>query len=148
MLKGKAKRDYMREWMRRKRAGLPTTTPKSKPKSDRPRQRVIDQIAYWARNPSRQSTLAIKVLDGLVLDNDASWLEACRRHKVLSEERRAERDRAKLKATKPRPRECSFCGEPAAADRLLIGDRFPLICETCVAEAAVAIAKHRATIAP
>jgi hypothetical protein len=55
------------------------------------------------------------VIDGLVLDNDASWLEACRRHKVLSEERRAGREREKLAAARPRPRECSFCSEPAAA---------------------------------
>ena len=62
-------------------------------------------------------------------------------------ERRAERERRKAEAAKPKQRRCTFCGEPASADRLMIGDGFPFICETCVAEAAATIAPHR-SLAP
>jgi hypothetical protein len=41
MLKGEAKTAYQREWMRRKRAGLPTAKPKPE---WQPSQRMIDDL--------------------------------------------------------------------------------------------------------
>jgi hypothetical protein len=136
----------MRAYMRRKRAGQSTTTPRPpKPKSDGPSQRVINQIAYWACNPWRARGIGPQVIDGLVLDNDESWQEACRRHKVLTEERRAKREREKLEAAKPTTRYCSFCHEPTTIERMFWGDEtgYPLICDVCVAAAATAIAEHK-----
>jgi hypothetical protein len=115
MLKGEAKTEYMREYMRRKRAGLPTAT-KPKPKEWEPTQRIVDEIAHWAKYPwRRRSAIAGRVLKDLTLDNDESWMEACRRYKTLTaerkQERQAEREREKQRAEERKILHCSFCGE-------------------------------------
>jgi hypothetical protein len=83
MLTGAAKTAYQREWMRRKRAGLPTAKPKA---AAGPRQRVIDQISRWVslRSADRLYGRGAAILDGLSFvnggDNTAFWQQACRRY--------------------------------------------------------------------
>ena len=50
MLQGDAKRDYQRDYMRRKRAGEPTRKPPQPPKPKQPwqpTQRMADKVRYW-----------------------------------------------------------------------------------------------------
>jgi hypothetical protein len=115
MLKAKAKTEYMREYMRRKRAGLPT---RKEPKERRPSAGMISRIEYWARlrqsRPWRLYGTGRKVIDGLALDTDDSWMEACRRYKAILDERRERKKAARH-----------------------------LICEKCVTDAAGIIASKR-----
>ena len=153
MLKGKAKTDYMRDYMRRKRAGLPTAKstadkPAGGEREWKPTKRVINQIAYWARvrasaAPWRLRAIGDRVIDGLTLDTDESWMEACRRYKALKDERRAEREKEKEQAAKPKPRYCLFCREPESTERIFVGHGVFLICEKCIAEAAAVVASAK-----
>ena len=135
MLKGEAKRQYMKDYMRRMRAGEPTVKPKP---PWQPTQRMIDQIAYWARKPRwrRPSDIADRVLDGLTLDNDESWMEACRRYKTLTDERKRERQVEREKEKQPPVWHCLFCNEPTTTKRWFFGERSRIICEVCVDEVA------------
>ena len=132
MLEGEAKTAYMRDYMRRKRLGLPTVNPKPEWK---PNQRIIDEIAYWARHPLRTRGMGWRVIDGLTLDNDASWMEACRRYKAIIDERRAARKARKQEPPPPPVRCCMFCGKPKTARRILIGNGFTFICQQCATKA-------------
>jgi hypothetical protein len=151
VLTGEAKTAYMREYMRRKRAGLPTRKPKPpKPKPEwKPRQRVIDQINGWQHLRARGllSGLGSRVIDGLTLDTDESWMEACRRYEAYSDERRANREKEKQEAAgaaaKPKVRYCLFCNEPESTKRIFVGDGFWIICENCISEAAAIVAHQR-----
>jgi hypothetical protein len=153
VLKGEAKTAYMREYMRRKRAGLPTTKPKlPRPKAEwKPSQRIIDQIDHWrhlrAHRPWRLRRFGERVIDGLTLDTDESWMEACRRYEAYSDERRANREKEKQEAAeaaaKPNVRYCLFCNEPESTKRIFVGDGFWIICENCIAEAAAMVADQR-----
>jgi hypothetical protein len=159
MLKGEAKVAYQREYMRRKRAGLPTAI-KPKPREWKPTQRMIDELEWWAKYPSqRRSRIADRVLDGLILDNDESWWEACRRYKRLQDERRAERKADKEQEKKFEEERkilhCSFCREPMTEtdkprwmgmgyerrDGTKVYDA--IICEPCVTEFAKKFAKQK-----
>lgn len=146
--------------MRRRRAGLPTATPKSpRPKPDEPSQSVIYQISRWVSqaNSWRLRGIGAQVLKGMTFEpdengkihlTDARWEELWRRYKMVTEERRAERKREQLEAleaAKPKPRCCSFCIEPIPDGCLSYGDRTLWICETCITTAAAAIAQHRAS---
>ena len=100
MLTGQAKRDYKREWMRRKRAGEPTV----RPKPWQPSQAMIKQIEYWvglrARRPWRLIGMGRQVIAGLRFgkNRDADLMEACRRLKALRDAAKQRRERAALSA--------------------------------------------------
>lgn len=122
MLRGEAKRDYMR----RKRAGEPIAKPKPE---WQPTQSMIDEVHYWfsvklGRRPWELRGIGRQVVDDLMPNNDdgtpneASWEEAMRRYKALRDQQRANRKRAKAERDAPPPPECcSFCGEPKSANR-------------------------------
>ena len=84
MLKGEAKTAYMREYMRRRRAGLATAKP-PKPKPPwQPPQHMIEKIRYRQR-VARSSQPRLRqpghvIIDGLDLDTDEGMAEACRRY--------------------------------------------------------------------
>ena len=141
MLTGEAKRQYMQDYMRRKRAGEPTRKP---PKPWKPSQSAIYQIERWVRYPSSRNDLADRVLDGLTFDNDEAWMEAHRRYKTLTDERNRERQAERERQEQPTERRCMFCYEPKTSERLFVGDRWRLICEMCIDEAADTLAKARA----
>jgi hypothetical protein len=44
---------------------------------------------------------------------------------------------------KPKVRYCLFCNEPQSTKRIFVGDRFWIICENCIAEAAAIVADQR-----
>jgi hypothetical protein len=146
MLKGQAKTDYMRGYMRRRRAAQTAAKPQREPKPIRttPPQRMIDQIEHWGYllRSGRTRWLCsygFQIIHDLDLDTDEGMAEACRRYQEHHDQRRAEKEAQKEADAKTAPPRCSFCGEPASSDRLVCGDG-PRICESCVAEAAAAIA--------
>jgi ClpX C4-type zinc finger len=150
MLQGQAKRDYMRDYMRRWRAGEPTAKPK--PEWEPPRW-MIDQVTYWFRvklspQPWRLRGTGSTVVHGLAPHNadgtvnEAGWAEALLRYKAELEEQRDNRKRAK--AEPPAPKCCSFCGEPRTDKRVLVGDGGAHICAKCTRQAVRAFAKHAA----
>jgi hypothetical protein len=153
MLKGEAKTSYMRDYMRRKRAGQQTTKPKA---PWEPSQRMINEITHWrylrANRPRDLRGISREIIEGLTLDNDDSWQEACRRYKMLHDEQRRERrerrEQREREEREGKVRHCSFCREPTSTERFFYGDQFdfPLICEVCVAEAAAVFAKQRSTV--
>jgi hypothetical protein len=157
MLQGDAKRDYMRDYMRRKRAGEPTRTPKAeKPvKPWQPTERMIRNVRHWFSRKLTQSShlrgIGRKVVAGLEPHNEdgsvneAAWDEALQRYRTLRAERRVEHKRTQeILDAPPPPKRCSFCGEPRSEDRLLVGDgRYQFICEPCTKEAVAAFAKFR-----
>jgi formylmethanofuran dehydrogenase subunit E len=53
------------------------------------------------------------------------------------------RRRAGLRTRMSKSNHCSFCGEPASQERILIAGERVRICEFCVAEAAALIAEQR-----
>lgn len=146
MLTGEAKTAYQREYMRRKRAGLPTAKPKPE---WQPSQRMIDQIAFWYRRqhnkPWQLRGPWHKVIDGLKLENgdEAQWMEACRRLKAYQDDLRAEAKARKEEASKPKVHHCSFCRKPASPRRALFGDRWAFICQPCATKAAKRLANVR-----
>jgi hypothetical protein len=159
MLHGTAKRDYMREYMRKRRAGEPTRKPK--PEWE-PTQRMVDEVEHWfylklhrRRDLRGIGRAVVAGLDPHNEDgtaNEASWTEALQRYRTLRAERRAgrrvrrKREEAERNAPPP-PKRCSFCNEPASAKSTLVGPSdysFPLICETCTKEAAAIFAKVKA----
>jgi hypothetical protein len=119
MLTGEAKVAYQREYMRRKRAGLPTAT-NPKPKEWQPSERMIYEIGYWDRlrtdRPRDLRGFGARVIAGLMFDNDESLMEACRRYKAITDERRAARKAAKEREKKfdeeSKILHCSFCRKP------------------------------------
>jgi len=158
MLKGEAKTRYMREYMRRKRAGQPTATkPKPEPRSPaewEPPQRMVDQITWWRKKPWGRRGLGHRLFAKLPFADNRTWtednmLEACRLYQAMLDERSAEREREKEEEAKPRVARCNFCREPASPERILVdagGDGCEgiwCICETCVANAAAVIAEQR-----
>ena len=166
MLQGEAKRDYMRDWMRRKRAGEPTRKAKKPPKPKKPKkppqpwqptQRMIYDVRHWfwlrLNRPSHLRGIGSEVVadldpnnaDGTV--NEAAWTEALQRYRTLRAEQRVERKRMQAERDKPPPPKCcSFCDKPATAKRTLLGrGRYPLICAPCTKRAAAIFAKQRAS---
>ena len=145
MLKGEAKTAYMREYMRRRRAGLATAKPKP---PWRPPQRMIAQIRHWGAILSwRMRQPAHVIIDGLRLDTDDGVLEACRRYKRYLDDRgeTKRREAEEREAAKRAPPECSFCFKPASRKRIVLaigGTDYPRICGTCVAKAARIIARR------
>jgi len=134
MLTGDAKRDYMREYMRRKRAGELTAKPKPEKPEWRPtsqqRLRVREQLRL---SPYHRSHVAKAIYDGLGTGDED---EALRRYK-------AHLDRCNEPEPSSPPR-CSFCNEPRSEDRPLFGDgRYEFICEPCAKKAVAAFAKFR-----
>ena len=97
-----------------------------------------------ARRPWRDNALAARVLDGLTLDNDESWMEACRRYKAHVDEQKRQRQAEREKREQPSVPCCWFCLEPKTTERLFFGDRWRLICEVCVDEVAANLARERA----
>jgi ClpX C4-type zinc finger len=155
VLTGKLKTDYQREYMRRRRAGLPTAKPRQKAEW-KPSRRTVEQVSHWVRvahhRPWRLRGLGAQVLagmtfvpdqDGKIQMTDAVWAELCRRYKTLTDQRRAEREREREEAAKPRPPRCMFCGEAKSPQRIMVGNGSRLICEQCVAESAAIVAEQR-----
>src|SRR5262245_59219939 len=144
MLKGEAKTAYMREYMRRRRAGLATAKPKP---PWRPSPRRIHTVRRWQRLARNGSSYlphhASKIIDGLDLDTDEGMAEACRRYQAHLDAQREEKEREKEREATAKKPKCWFCSEPASSHRILIGDGFLCICEMCVAEAARIIADKR-----
>ena len=148
MLKREAKTAYMREYMRRRRAGLATAkSPKPKPPWQ-PSQHMIEKIRYWQR-VARSSRPRLRqpghvIIDGLDLDTDEGMAEACRRYKSHRDAQHEAPKRAAVQREAAK-KACWFCGEPASGDRIVIAAPagLPLICEMCVAEAARIIADKR-----
>jgi hypothetical protein len=145
MLKGQAKTDYQREYMRRRRAGQVAVKPLPKPKRTAPPKRMIDQIRYWGRHADswRLHRVGRAIIDGLDLGTEQGMAEACRRYQDhLDRRRTAKESWAKKEAeAKTAPKRCSFCSSAPAA----VGNGYGLfICEGCVDEAAAIIAAQRA----
>jgi len=150
MLKGQAKTDYQREYMRRRRAGLATAKPKPKAKLPwQPSHRMLETVRHWQhlaqRAPWRLRQPALNIIDGLDLATEEGVFEACRRHQAHLDARRAARKREaeEREAAKKAPARCSLCGECASPDRFVVGEGIHFICESCVAEVANLIARHR-----
>jgi hypothetical protein len=148
MLKGQAKTDYQREYMRRRRAAAPQREPK--PIRKAAPKRMIEQIKYWGRHAgsANLSSVGRAVIDGLDLGTDQGMAEACRRYKVhLDQRRTAKEAQAKREAdAKTATKRYSFCGEPASKDRIMVGgsNGWSFICDSCVGEADAIIAAQRA----
>ena len=131
MLQGDAKREYMRNYMRKKRAGLPTKQPA---KPWQPTKRMRDQVRYWFRTGAPASHR--QIIEKLKPKDED---EALYRYKAHLDER---------KNTTPPPSEplrCSFCNQPAAKGRGLVsrGGGSPLICAACAKDAVALLAKRR-----
>jgi|GEM_PF-6386849 len=141
MLQGEAKTAHMREYIGRKRAGLPTAKPK---KPWEPPWWMTYNVKIWAkrragREPWRVGRFGRKVIEGLKLDTDESVMQACRRYKAILDEQRAERKTRKKAAAEPPPppvRRCAFCYKPKTVRRILVGDGITFICQQCAANAA------------
>ena len=84
-------------------------------------------------------------LAGLDLTTDEGVFTACRRYQAHLAARGAARKREaeEREAAKKAPARCSFCREPTSSDRMMVGDGVHFICESCVTEAASAIATHK-----
>jgi hypothetical protein len=162
MLQGEAKRAYMRDWMRRKRAGEPTRKPKprepkkpSEPKKPwQPTQRMINEVGHWFYLQLNRAwhlrVIGAEVVYGLDPHNtdgtvnDAAWTEALQRYRTLRAEQRVERKRKQPEQdAPPASKRSSFCGEPASEERVLVGNGYQMICATCTEEAAAIFAEHR-----
>ena len=164
MLHGEAKRAYMREWMRRKRAGEPTRKPKKPPKPKQPpkpwqpSQRMIWDVRHWfslkLNQRWRLRGIGAEVVYGLEFHNadgtvnDAAWNEALQRYRTLRTKQRVERKRRQAERDAPPPLppplKCWFCGKPKTAKSILVGLTIgPLICARCTTRAAAIFAKHR-----
>jgi hypothetical protein len=146
MLTGKAKtdyqRNYMRDWMRRKRAGLPTAT-KPKPQRRLDPAWLRDQIAYWVRirDTWKLRDTGRRVIDGLSFETEADWQEACRRYWAIRDGSLAPAD-----PPKPRIKHCSFCRKSGSEVAKLIEGRGGVtICDRCIAQAARLVAERKAT---
>src|SRR5215471_18549396 len=120
----------MRDYMRRRRAGLATTKP-TKPKPPwRPSSRMIHTVRHWQRLARNGSSYlphhASKIIDVLDLNTDEGMAEACRRYQAHLDAQREEKEREKEReaAAKKAPPKCSFCFEPA-----VVGDGYFFICE-------------------
>jgi hypothetical protein len=153
-LKGQAKADYQREYMRRRRLG---PAPKPKP-AWQPTERHFWQMKYWVQlrqnRPWYLRGLGAEAIEGLEFDTVEEWVEACYRYRALTQlqrqgllnpRRQGWGDEAE-EVEQPRPPHCSFCGEPAEPQTrpLFPGDRlYDNICEACVTEAAKAFAARR-----
>jgi hypothetical protein len=125
MLQGESKRDYMRDYMRRQRAGEPTR----KPKRERgPTPLMVAEVARlfrlqlagsWKLRDSERKVVAgldPNNADGTA--NEAAWNEALRRYRTLRAEQRAERKRKKAERdAPPPPPKCWFCRKPVFAPR-------------------------------
>jgi hypothetical protein len=119
VLKGEAKRDYMRDYMRRRRAGLATAKP-PKPKPPwRPSKRMIETVRHWwylaQHRPASLRQPSHSIIEDLDLDTDVDVEEACRRYQRYLEERRKQREREAQAAKVPAVKRCSFCMEPRKA---------------------------------
>ena len=131
MLHGEAKRDYQRDYMRKRRTGEPTRKLEKQEKPWQPTKRMRDQVRYWFR-ASNLSRVGRKIIEGLDPSNEA---EALRRYKAHLDERK--------QPAVPEPKCCSFCRKPQSAERVLVGpDNCTLICEACTARAAAIFAKQ------
>jgi hypothetical protein len=150
MLQGESKRDYMRDYMRRQRAGEPTR----KPKRERgPTPLMVAEVARlfrlqlagsWRLRDSERKVVAgldPNNADGTA--NEAAWNEALRRYRTLRAEQRAERKRKKAERdAPPPPPKCWFCHKPVFAPSILVGPPIgPHICATCTEEAAAIFAR-------
>jgi ClpX C4-type zinc finger len=149
MLTGEAKRNYQRDYMRRRRAGqaapeqaAPERKPPPPPKPWQPPERLIEQIAYWIRHPRSRRGLGDEVMEDLHFDTDEEWMEACHRHKGITEWRREQKRNPPPKPV--RKPTCSFCYEPQSATRIFVNNGFTNICEMCVAECVKVIAAMKA----
>ena len=130
MLTGDAKRDYQRDYMRRKRAGEPTVKP---PKPWQPTKRMVDQVRYWLRTGASASHVGRQIIEGLDPSNED---EALRRYKAHLDRRN--------EPEPPAPKRCSFCDEPRSEDRPLFTDgSYEFICEACAKKAVAEFAKVR-----
>jgi hypothetical protein len=123
MLKGAAKTAYMREYMRRRRAGEPQ--PKKPRKPWQPSQRLIDEISRAVRHPQRVRGRLADAIEGLRFDTDEEWVEACYRWKAWTSPPKIEK-----------PVRCIFCGKPEREVGPLVGDGHAQICGRCIEEAA------------
>ena len=158
MLTGDAKRAYQREYMRRKRAGEPTRKPQKPEKPERePDWEAIDrEVAHWIKYPRSCPAWADVVLDrraefDLRTEEGGQafgrlYLKARADHRA---KRKAEREeQAKREAeyeAERRIKRCSFCGTPQSEVRMLLGDDYRFICETCVEQASKIVAELRKT---
>jgi hypothetical protein len=130
MLKGAAKAAYMREYMRRRRAGEPQ--PKKPRKPWEPSQGLIDRIARAVRHPHRVRGRLAHAIEGLQFDTDEEWTEACYRWKAWTSPPREPAPARKLR--------CDFCHKPSR--RLLASlDDTAHICDQCIEEAAELLRK-------
>ena len=93
MLKGQAKTDYQREYMRRRRIGQSAPPSKPKPAWERKVWSIGSSTGYVEGAPAVVSPgLGAEVIDGLKFDTDEEWLEACYRFKGITEARQQERE--------------------------------------------------------
>jgi hypothetical protein len=133
VLKGEAKAAYMRDYMRRRRAGQ--AQPKRPTKPWEPSQRLIDQIAWAARHPNRVRGRLADAIAGLQFDTDEEWMEACYRWKAWT-------SLPKIEEPEPaRERRCGFCLKPKSQVRRLVGDGVAHICDRCIEECAEVLQK-------
>jgi hypothetical protein len=148
VLKGQAKTDYQREYMRRRRAKQAVAKPKL---AREPTQAIVKQIAHWIhlmdRRPWRLGALGREVLEGLDLTEEwtsEEWTEACHRFKAISAIREQERKPPEAKIDDEIPK-CHFCGEPRSGSQMLVrSDHGYNICEACVMEAVEVFAAAKA----
>ena len=146
----KKHRDYYKNYMHRRRAGLAKAKPKPKAKLPRrPSRRLVETVRHWQylgqHRPLHLRQPARAMIDGLDLTTDEGVFAACRRYQAhlaapCAARKREEQER---EAAKKAPARCSFCRERASPDRILVGEGIYFICESCVAEFANLIAAQK-----
>jgi hypothetical protein len=149
MLTGKAKTDYMRDYMRRKRAGLITPRPKRDPV-----KRMVSEIGYWMRvskrRPHHLSAIGQKVIKGLTLDtgDEAQWRKAIRRLERIRKQQKADREHKDKVARYNGPLLfCCCCGDVKMPDGVrfitIDEDKDLVICDPCADKVLRVVARAR-----
>jgi hypothetical protein len=174
MLMGQAKKDYQREYMRKRRAGEPTIKPKVA-REWQPTYRVISEIERWIKYPWRTKQALRDITKGLKLALP-EWPEAIGMADIAKWQRyfpiheaavldyvrsdpdwqeafrryRAHKDalkaeRERKKWEEPDQRYCLFCYDGlTTTGKLFVNTGYNVICETCVDTFADAISQGRA----
>jgi hypothetical protein len=138
MLKGQAKTDYQREYMRKRRAQA------AKPAWE-PTQAMLDKIARWVRKGCRTGSLGQEVLADLDFTGEPEeWMEACYRLRDIRAFRREKREEEQRERDRPRVPTCCWCGETPPETRTLVQAAGIAICEECIDRAAGIVAEARA----
>ena len=83
-----------------------------------------------------------QVIAELTLNDDESWMEACRHYKACIDEERANAKPRKKVPSAPAVHRCRFCDKPASLRPVMVSH---FICEGCTTKFAKMITRHKAS---